>query len=109
MNGGLFSFGKPGNPLAQILSLLVFAGLLALALIMGAFIIAVLIGVTVVFGTVFAIRAWWFRRKFRAGIPPNGGGYPQEPSEPTSAPKRLIEGEYTVVKEPGAEDARRQR
>jgi hypothetical protein len=75
----------------------------------GAFIIAVLIGVAVIFGAVFAIRAWWFRRKFRGGIPRDGGGYPQQPTEPGSAPKRLIEGEYTVVKEPGAEDARRQR
>jgi len=109
MNGRLFSFGKPGNPLAQILSLLVFAGLLALALIMGAFIIAVLIGVTVVFGTVFAIRAWWFRRKLRGGPSSDGGGYPYESTQPKPAPKRLIEGEYVVVNEPDAEDARRQR
>ena len=109
MNGRVSSFGKPGNPLAQILSLLVFAALLAVALIAGAFIIAVLIGIAAVFGTVFAIRAWWFRRKLRGAPPADGGGYPYEPPAPKPAPKRLIEGEYVVVNEPDAEDARRER
>src|SRR5690349_5386655 len=110
MNGRVFSFGKSGNPLAQILSVLVFAALLALALITGALIIAVLIGVAVIFGAVFAARAWWFRRKIRGGPPSrDGGGYPYEQPEPKPAPKRLIEGEYEVVKEPDAEDARKQR
>ena len=110
MNGRVFSFGKSGNPLAQILSLLVFAALLALALITGAVIVAVLIGAAVIFGAVFAVRAWWFRRKFRGGPPSHdGGGYPYDQPEPKPEPKRLIEGEYEVVNEPDAEDARRRR
>jgi uncharacterized iron-regulated membrane protein len=106
MNGRVFSFGSSGNPLAQILSLLVFGVLLAAALIMGAVVIAVLLGLAVIFGAVFAVRAWWFRRKFRGGPPFDGGA---EPPGPGPANARLIEGEYVVVNEPDAEAARRQR
>jgi uncharacterized iron-regulated membrane protein len=106
MNGRVFSFGSSGNPLAQILSLLVFGVLLAAALIMGAVVIAMLLGLAVIFGTVFAVRAWWFRRKFRGGPPFDGGS---EPPGPAPAHTRLIEGEYVVVSEPDAEGARRQR
>ncbi len=104
MNGRVFSFGSSGNPLAQILSLLAFGVLLATALIMGAVVIAVLLGLAVIFGIVFAVRAWWFRRKSF-----DGGSEPPEPSGPKPAQKRLIEGEYVVVNEPDAETSRRQR
>jgi len=106
MNGRVFSFGSSGNPLAQILSLLVFGVLLAAALIMGAVVIAVLLGLAVIFGAIFAVRAWWFRRKFRGGPPFDGGS---EPPGPKPAQPRLIEGEYVVVNEPDAEAARRRR
>ena len=109
MNGRVFSFARSGNPLAQILSLLAFAVLLAAALIMGAVVIAVLLGLGVIFGTVLAVRAWWFRRKMRCGPPPDGGYAPPVPPEPqpVAEQKRLIEGEYEVVKQPDADDARR--
>ena len=108
MNGRVFSFGSSGSPLAQIVSLLAFCVLLATALIMGAVVIAVLLGLAVIFGIVFAVRAWWFRRKFRGGPPFDGGEDPLGPG-PKPAQKRLIEGEYVVVNEPDAEAARRQR
>ena len=106
MNGRVFSFGSSGNPLAQILSLLAFGVVLAAALIMGAVVIAVLLGLAVIGGSVLAIRSWWLRRKFRGG-PPFGGG--SDPPGPGPANARLIEGEYVVVNEPDAEAARRQR
>jgi uncharacterized iron-regulated membrane protein len=109
MNGRVFSFRSSGNPLVQILSLLVFGVLLAAALIMGALVIAVVLGLAVIFGTVFAVRAWWFRRKFRGGPPFDGGSEPPGPSGPKPAQARLIEGEYVVVSELDAEAARRQR
>ncbi len=108
MNGRVFSFVRSGNPLAQILSVLVFAVLLVSALIMGALVIAALLGLAVIFGTVLAVRAWWFRRKLR-GRPPESGYEPPPPPGPQPAQKRLIEGEYEVVKQPEANDARRQR
>ena len=107
MNGRVFSFVRSGNPLAQILSVLVFAVLLAGALIMGAVLMAALLGLAVIFGTVLAVRAWWFRRKL--GRPPESGYDPPPPPGPEPVQKRLIEGEYEVVKQPEANDARRQR
>ncbi len=109
MNGRVFSFGKPGNPLAQILSVLVFAVMLAAALIMGAVVIAVLIGLGVMLATVLVVRAWWFRRKLRNRSPLDSGYEPPDPVGQKPAQKRLIEGEYEVVKRPSADDTRRQR
>ncbi len=77
MNGRVFSFGSSGNPLVQILSLLVFAVLLARGrLIMGAVVIAlVILGLAVrSLAIVLVGRVWWLRRKFR-GRPPFDGGY----------------------------------
>jgi len=102
MNGRVFSFGKSGNPLAQILSVLVFGVMLVAALIMGAVVIAVLIGLAVILAVVLVVRTWWLRRKFRSHSPLESG------YEPSDTHKRLIEGEYKVVKRPDAEDARRQ-
>jgi uncharacterized iron-regulated membrane protein len=105
MNGRVFSFGSSGNPLAQILSLLVFAVLLVGALIMGAFVIAIVLGLAVIASVVFAIRVWWLRRKF-GGRPPFDRG-----AEPPSPPEhaRLIEGEYEVIDEQDTDAERRRR
>ena len=107
MNGRVFSFVRSGNPLAQILSVLVFAALFAAALIMGAVVIAALLGLAVIFASVLAVRVWWFRRKLRGRPPPENGYEPPPPLGPKAAQKRLIEGEYEVVKKPDADDARR--
>jgi uncharacterized iron-regulated membrane protein len=109
MNGRVFSFGSSGNPLAQILSLIVFAVLLVGALIMGTFVIALLLGLAVIASAVLAVRVWWLKRKF-GGRPPFEGG--AEP--PGAAPgTRLIEGEYEVLRkgdtDANAEDGRRSR
>jgi hypothetical protein len=98
-----FSFGNSGNPLAQILSLLVFAVLLVGALIMGAFVIAVLLGFAVIASLVFAVRVWWLKRKYGARPPFDGGPPPNGPADDT----RLIEGEYQVLSDADAEEARR--
>ena len=85
-----------------------FLGQLMLGLVNGAFYAMLSLGLAVIFGIVFAVRAWWFRRKFRGGPPFDGGSDPAAPG-PKPAQKRLIEGEYVVVNEPDAETARRQR
>jgi uncharacterized iron-regulated membrane protein len=108
MNGRVFSFGTSGNPLAQILSVVVFAALLVVALIMGAVVIAVVLGLAVIFAAVVAVRVWWFRRKLRGRVPTETG-YESSASGAKTSRKRLIEGEYEVVKRPGADDTRQQR
>jgi uncharacterized iron-regulated membrane protein len=99
-----FSFGTSSNPLVQILSLLVFAVLLVAALIMGAFVIAVLLGFAVIAALVFAVRVWWLKRKYGARPPFDGG--PAPPGEVQGT--RLIEGEYQVLSERDPEDERRE-
>lgn len=101
MNGRLFSFGSSGNPLAQILSVLVFGALLAVALVMGFVMIAMLLGLGVILTVVFVVRGWWLRRKFRGGPPGDGPG-------PANG-RRMIEGEYKVVNEPDTPAERRKR
>jgi hypothetical protein len=85
-----FSFGVSGNPIAQVLSVLVFGLLLIGALIMGAVVLAVLFGIAIIAGAVLAVRLWWLRRKLRAA-----GAFDPAPESPPDT--RLIEGEYTVV------------
>ncbi|MEO8467934.1 MAG: hypothetical protein ABI640_21650 [Gammaproteobacteria bacterium] len=109
MKGRVFSFVRSGNPLAQILSILVFAVLLAAALIMGAVVVAVMLGLGVIFATVLAVRVWWFRRKLRSAPPAESGYEPPPPGGGKAPQKRLIEGEYEVVKRSDADDKRRQR
>jgi hypothetical protein len=94
MNGRYLPFGTSGNPLAQILSLVVFGVLLVGALIMGAFVLLALLGVAFIGFLAFSIRVWWLRRKHGGRGPsgPSGGG----PGGPAKG-MRYIEGEYEIV------------
>ena len=102
MNGRLFSFGSSGNPLAQILSLLVLGVVIVGAVIMGAFVLVALLGLAIVGFAVLSVRGWWLRRKLRVqGRGPDDGG----PGRPAKG-IRYIEGEYEVV-DADADAARR--
>lgn len=91
MNGRFLSFGgNSSNPLAQALSVLVFAVILAGAVIMGMFVLAALVGLAVIAFAAFKLRAWWLRRGPRGG---GSGGGPGRPAKGI----RYIEGEYEVV------------
>ncbi len=57
----------PGNPLMQALYLIVGTVLVIGAILMGAVILAFVIGVGLVLGLVLWVRIWWLRRKFRRG------------------------------------------
>ena len=88
MNGRSFSFGNSGHPLVQALWLLVFAVVLVGAVILGAFVLAVILGLGVIAFIGFKVRAWWLRR----GPPGSGPG-------PGRLAKGIpyIEGEYEVI------------
>jgi membrane protein implicated in regulation of membrane protease activity len=92
MNGRSFSFGS-GNPLAQILSLLVFGVLVAAAVIMGAVVLLAALGVALVAFMAFSVRVWWLRRKLRRGPPDGPLGSGPVPRQGI----RYIEAEYEVV------------
>src|SRR5262245_58731709 len=87
MSGRSFSFGSSGNPLVQVLSLAVFALVLVGVAILGAFVLAPVLGVAVIAFIGFKLRAWWRRRG-----PPGGPG----PGRPAKG-VRYIEAEYEVI------------
>jgi hypothetical protein len=106
MSGRPLLFGKSGNasnPLAQLLSVLVFAVVLVGAVIMGAFVLAVLIGLGALAVVVFAVRGWWLRRSGPRGGGSSGGGGPGRPAKGI----RYIEGEYEVVDDDADAERRR--
>jgi hypothetical protein len=90
MNGRYFSFGNPGNPLVQALSLIVFAMILVGAVIMGAVMLAIIVGLAIIGFFALKLRFWWLRRRSRGSGPGAGPGRPAEEI-------RYIEGEYEVI------------
>jgi hypothetical protein len=93
-------FSLSGGPLAQALSVLAFGVLLVVAVVMGAVLLAAIVGVAVLAWIAFSVRLWWLRRKLgRGGAGPGRGG------QPTSG--RLIDAEYTVLDERDAQRDRR--
>jgi membrane protein implicated in regulation of membrane protease activity len=100
MNGRLFSFGS-GNPLAQVISLLVFGVVVVTAVMLGAFVLLAALGVALIGFIAFSVRVWWLRRKLRGRGPPPGPG----PAKGI----RYIEGEYGVVDADAEAERRRLR
>lgn len=93
MNDRLGSFGASQNPLIQGLSLLAGAVLLIGAVVVGAFLLAIAIGVGLVLALIILCRIWWIKRKLaRAGRGTAEAGR----AESTG---RVIEVEYTVLDE----------
>ena len=95
MNGRFNAYRASRNPIVQILSVIGVAILLIGAVVMGAVIFAIVLGLFAVLAAVFSVRLWWLRRKMRKSPPPGSVGryrFPQGGGE-------LIEAEYTVVSE----------
>jgi hypothetical protein len=95
MSGRSFSFGRSGNPLVQVLSLLALAVVLVGALIMGAFVLMALLGLGVLAFVGYKLRAWWLRRGMGKGNGPDGRGPGSGPGPAKGI--RYIEGEYEVI------------
>jgi UPF0716 family protein affecting phage T7 exclusion len=85
---GMQSQSQQG-PFARLLAsvLLVVAGVFAL--LFGAFIIAVLIGIGVILFFILYLRAWWLRRKLGSNVPPQYSPKGRDGGI-------TIDGEYTV-------------
>jgi hypothetical protein len=101
-----YSFGTSGNPLVQALWMVLGAVLLVGALVMGAVVLSALFALGAVAAGVFALRVWWLRRKLRRDSAYHDASGSQTGENAGAAP-RLIEGEYTVVDERDADEARR--
>lgn len=81
-----------GNPLANVLMLIVGALAVGAAIVLGFFVFVVLSGIVLVLAAIVGIRLWWFSRKLKRQARESSAARNEE----TSA-GRVIEGEYTVV------------
>ena len=81
------------NPLLQLAGLVVGAVVTVGAILLGAVVLAFILGIAVIAGLIFYIRLWWLRRQLqrRRSRPQGRGG-----GGPTGD---IVEVEYTVVEE----------
>jgi hypothetical protein len=63
------------------------------AVLLGAVLLTGVLALAVVAAIVISVRVWWYKRKLRNQPPEHGGQAP-------SGDGRLIEAEYTVVRDP---------
>ena len=85
------------NPLFQLAGLVVGAVVAVGAILLGAVVLAFILGFAVIAGLFFYVRLWWMRRQLgqrRSG--PRGRGQGGARGEP---PGEIVEVEYTVVEE----------
>jgi len=82
-----------GNPLANLLVIVVGALAIGASLVLGFFAFVVLSGVILVMAAVIGIRLWWYNRKLQQASSGKTG-----PTE-ERAIGGVIEGEYVVVDE----------
>ena len=80
--------GRPPGPLAQALGLIAALAVLAVSIVLGAFLIAAIVGLLFLVGFTAWLRLWWLSRK--AARRPGQG--------------EVIEAEYRVVRRPGPAD-----
>ncbi len=80
-----------GNPLANVLVVIVGALAIGISLVLGFFAFLVLGSIVLVMAAIIGIRLWWFQRQLRK----KSGGSRRKPDP--AAPGGIIEGEFKVV------------
>jgi len=85
--------GKPPGLLAQLFGLLLGIVILLFSLVVGAFVLAGMLGLIVIIAIVMVLRAWWLGRQVRGRHAP-------------AADEEVIEAEYRVVSSEYEEDRR---
>ena len=83
---------KVGSPLTHALVVIVGIIVIALSLALGFFVFIGFGGFILVMTAVFAVRNWWYRRRF-------AGRHDEGIRRETRAEKQIIEGEYQEVRE----------
>ena len=87
-----FNRGMPaGNPIANVLVVIVGALIIAASVVLGFFAFLVLASIVLVLGAIVSLRVWWLNRKLA-----RPGRSPATPRP--SVRTEVIEGEYHVVK-----------
>lgn len=72
---------RPQGLLAQVLGVIVGIGVIVDSVVVGAFLLAALLGFALIAGTALMLRLWWLRRRM----------------ERRGAEEDVIETEYTVI------------
>ena len=80
-----------GNPIANVLVVIVGTLVIGASIVLGFFAFIVLASIVLVLGAVIGLRVWWLNRKLARAAKASG-------EEPGTARTRVIEGEYHVVK-----------
>lgn len=92
MRQGSANRGFPaGNPIANLLVIIVGALAIGASIVLGFFAFVVLSGVILIMAAVIGIRLWWFNRKLQPATRDNKG------SAEAKSPGGVIEGEFIVV------------
>jgi len=92
MRHGSANRGLPaGNPIANVLVIIVGALAIGASIVLGFFAFVVLSGVILIMAAVIGIRLWWFNRKLQRASHDNIGSSVRESSG------GVIEGEFVVV------------
>ncbi len=81
-----------GNPLANLLVIVVGVLTIAMSVVIGFFAFVALAGFVLIIATVVGIRGWWLKRQFKSGQSRGSGSESQ-----AKAPKSVIEGEFEVM------------
>ena len=81
-----------GNPLANLLVIVVGVLTIAVSIVVGFFAFVALAGFLLVVVTVVGVRSWWLKRQIKSAANYDIGENP-----PTERPAAVIEGEFKVV------------
>jgi hypothetical protein len=92
MRQGPSNKGLPtGNPIANVLVIIVGALVIGVSIVLGFFAFVVLSGIVLIMAAVIGIRLWWFNRKLQRSNADATGA-------PGAGPAGgVIEGEYVIV------------
>lgn len=79
-----------GNPIANILVIIVGALAIGASIVLGFFAFVIVGSIVLIMASIIGLRVWWLKRKFGGQIPTAGPNQQRGPSG-------VIEGEYKVV------------
>ena len=100
-----FSSPQSQNPFVRILALIGVILLLAVSVVVGAFLFAALFGLAIIAGGVLYLRLWWLRRQWRRRMADNNAEHARARHERPRSDARVIEGEF--VREDSPSNRRR--
>jgi uncharacterized membrane protein YphA (DoxX/SURF4 family) len=84
-----------GNPLANVLVVIVGALVMGVSLVLGVVAFVALAGLVLVLAAIIGIRIWWFKRKLGKQYSASGNAQAVRPEH-----IQIIEGEYRDVSRP---------